>query len=366
MKQTTELLKERCVFTVTFDEIYTRMKNDYIQRSGIGFDEASDIALRLKVLAGEVFNLYSNFEWLKRQMFAATASGEYLDYIAAQRGLTRRAATKASGTITFYVDEFSTDPILIPQGTVAATSGENPLRIYTVEDAVIPINTGSVTVRAEVETAGFNGNIRNQTVLLPISVPQEISRITNTSSFTGGADTESDASLRERIKDSYYCVPNCVNKAYYQQLAKSVDGVDKAGVVTFARGIGTMNLYVSSFDGDVSQQTLDKVTEVINREREINLDIRVIDATSIDYDMTVTVKAKAGYTEEEVTELCTQAFEDYISTIPIGGKLYLSNLGRHLLETGCIENYEFDVSMTNAEVPGSQYFVSGDVTVEVI
>lgn len=342
------------------------MKDNYIQRSGIEFDEASDIAVRLKVLAGEVFNVYSSFEWLKRQMFASTASGEYLDYIAAERGITRREATKASGSLTFYVEEFSSTPILIPQGTVVATTGKNPVRIYTAEDAVIPDNTGSVTVHAEVETAGFSGNILVRSELLPINVPQEISRIANLSRFTGGADAESDASLRERIKESYVCVPNCVNKAYYQKLAESVEGVDKAGVVTYARGAGTINIYVSAFDGDVDPETLDEVAEAVSREREINLDVRVVDAVSLSYDMTMSVKGKAGYTDEEITELCTEAFEGYISTIPIGGKLYLSILGKHLLDTGCIENYEFDVSMTNAELPGSQYFVPGDVIVEVV
>ncbi len=359
-------MKERCIFTETYNQIYERMKNNYIESSGNNFDEASEIAVRMKVMAGEIFNAYSSLEWLKRQMFASSASGEYLDYIARERGIERRQATKAKGVLTFSVEEASSDPILIPRGTVVVTPGSNPLRFYTTEDAVLPLMTMSVSVNAEAEVAGFAGNILAGINFLPVSVPAEIVQIRNNSRFVGGADTETDSSLRERIKDTYYCVPNGMNKAYYQQLAKKVEGVKKVGVVSFARGAGTINVYVSGNEDDISQAVVDEVAQVIQSEREINLDVQVFAAVKSPYNLNVTVKAKAGYTQNDVTELIAQAFEEYLSTIPMGGKLYLSSLGKYLLETGCIENYEFDMSMTNAIVPGSQYFVSGETVIEVI
>ena len=359
-------MKERCIFTETYNQIYERMKNNYIESSGNNFDEASEIAVRMKVMAGEIFNAYSSLEWLKRQMFASSASGEYLDYIARERGIERRQATKAKGVLTFSVEEASSDPILIPRGTVVVTPGSNPLRFYTTEDAVLPLMTMSVSVNAEAEVAGFVGNILAGINFLPVSVPAEIVQIRNNSRFVGGADTETDSSLRERIKDTYYCVPNGMNKAYYQQLAKKVEGVKKVGVVSFARGAGTINVYVSGNEDDISQAVVDEVAQVIQSKREINLDVQVFAAVKSPYNLNVTVKAKAGYTQNDVTELIAQAFEEYLSTIPMGGKLYLSSLGKYLLETGCIENYEFDMSMTNAIVPGSQYFVSGETVIEVI
>ena len=39
----------------TFDEIYARMKAKYIEESGSEFLETSDIAIRLRVLAGEIY-----------------------------------------------------------------------------------------------------------------------------------------------------------------------------------------------------------------------------------------------------------------------------------------------------------------------
>ena len=54
---------------VTYDEIYQRMRAEYIAQGGAEFDEASDIAIRMRVLAGEIYNAYTNAEWLKKQMF---------------------------------------------------------------------------------------------------------------------------------------------------------------------------------------------------------------------------------------------------------------------------------------------------------
>lgn len=67
-------------------------------------DDASDIGIRMKTLAGEIFSLESSLDFLKRQMFPTTATGEYLDKHAEMRGLKRKPAIKASGKLMFYVE----------------------------------------------------------------------------------------------------------------------------------------------------------------------------------------------------------------------------------------------------------------------
>ena len=46
----------------TYNEIYQRMKNSYTQNSGEDFDESGDIAIRMKVLAGEIYNLQTSLD----------------------------------------------------------------------------------------------------------------------------------------------------------------------------------------------------------------------------------------------------------------------------------------------------------------
>ena len=224
----------------------------------------------------------------------------------------------------------------------------------------------SVTVPAEAEVAGYRGNIKIRTAVVPVSVPSEIDQVRNTSLFTGGADRESDTTLRRRIQDSYYNQPNGMNAAYYIALAESVDGIFKAGVVPRGSGTGSVDVYVCG--GNESVLPEEKLTEAENflkSQRELNVSVKVKQAYSVAYDLDVAVTPKPGYSQEEVVELCTDAFEAYIETIPIGGKFYLATLGKYLLDTGCLETYVFDLSMGNMTIPMSKYFVAGDINIEV-
>lgn len=349
----------------TYDEIYTRMKEKYEEESGYSLDDTSDIAIRLRTLAGEIYNAECSLDWLKRQMFAETATGERLDYLAAQRGLTRKPATKANGSLVFSVNETLDYPITIPAGTVAATNGETPIRVYTTEAAQLPQATYSVTVPAEAEQAGYSGNIAYGTAEVPVSLPAGIDRVTN-NVFRNGADEEGDETLRLRIKDSYINRPNAANSAFFRQLACTVDGIDKAGTVERLDGVGSVGVFVARNDYDVSDEALAEATRLLVANRPIGSAVSVLRATYVDYDLDVTVTAKAGYEAEEVEQLITNAFTDYIASLPVGGTLYLSNLGKYLFDTGCIENYEFDGSMISETISGSQFFRPGDITIEVV
>lgn len=349
----------------TYDEIYGRMKEKYIEESGSEFLEASDIAIRIKVLAGEIYNLQTSLEWLKRQMFVGTASGESLDYLASERGLNRKQATKAKGEITFSIPEAVNHIITVPQGTVVSTNDEIPVRFCTTKTGSIAKGSMSVTIEAEAEQSGRNGNIKPRTATVAVSVPSEITAVKNPAYFHGGKDKENDTDLRERIKNTFISQANGANAAYYEQLALSVEGVTKAGVLPKIRGIGTVNVYVCGNGTVVGSDALSKVQVLLDEKRELVSDVKALNANFVAYDMNVTVTSKAGYSTTEVKMLCTEAFKDYLDSLPIGGKLYLSGLGKRLIETGCIENYEFDVIMKNQTLAGSQCFKPGTITIEV-
>ena len=341
------------------------MKENYTLQRGEDFDEAGDIAIRLKVLAGEIYNMQTNVDWLKRQLFPSTASGIFLDRFAEQRGLARNPAVKARGQLKFSVNETKPTAVIIPRGTVVSTDSEIPVRLYTTEDSEISPNTYSVSAPAEAEQAGYRGNVNAGTAIVPVSVPSEVDSVTNLSAFIGGADEESDETLRARIKNSYVNCPNGMNAAFYIELVKQVDGITKAGVVSKPRGAGTINVYIADTDGNATDAQLAEAQALVDAQHGLNIDAVVARATSQSYDMTVAVNKKAGYSSAEVIAKCTDAFEDYVSTIPIGGRLYLSMLGKYLLETGCINNYTFDPSMSDISTANSKFFVTGDVTVEV-
>lgn len=342
------------------------MKSRYEQESETEIDEKSDVAIRLKVLAGEIYNAQVNFEWLKNQMFADTASGEYLDYIAKQRGLERKKAVKAQGEIIFSISQPVDHNIIIPLGTVVATDDSSPIRFCTTEEEEISAGNTLVSVYAEAVNAGRSGNINKNKATVGVSVPTEVETVRNPVAFTGGEDEETDSELRERIRITFVNQSNGTNKAYYEKLALAVEGIAKASAVANVRGSGTVNLYVCSSDGDADSSAMAKLQAIVDKERELNVDVVVYNAVSVSYDIIVKITAKNGYSESEVIQTCKTAFEKYVNSIPIGGKFYLSALGKALMETDCVENYEYDADMQNRTLSASQRFKAGTAQIRVI
>ena len=338
------------------------MKQTYETESGDAVDEASDIAIRLRTLAGEIYNMETSLEWTKRQLFAATATGESLDRIARERGLARIQARKAKGTLKFSLAETKNYAVAIPAGTVVSTDGEVPVRVVTTEDGAIPQAQLSVFIPAEAEEGGFRGNITFAEASVPVNVPAVVSDVYNSVAFRGGRDAETDSELRERILESYLSAPNGMNAAYYKQLALSVEGVDKAGVVC---GNGTATVYVSGMRSALPAEKLSEVAALIQENRCVGATISTAQASFVGVDLNVTVMPKTGFTDAEVRLRIENAFESYIYNIPIGGKFYLSKLGTCLMETDCIENYVFDQSMTNLTPAGRECLTADNVTIGV-
>jgi len=128
----------------SLDGIYERMRGAYAQASGWEPDAVSDTGLKLRVLAGELYRFGARLEWLERQAFPQTADGEGLDMHGAQRGVARRGSRKAQGVLAFsrYIP-ISFD-LVIPKGTLCASSGEEAVEYETTEEGILA--AGEVTV----------------------------------------------------------------------------------------------------------------------------------------------------------------------------------------------------------------------------
>ena len=80
---------------MTIEEIYQRLAADFQARTGRSAGASSDLAVRFYAVAAQIYSLYVQGEWTRRQCVPQTAQGEYLDKHAFLRGVTRRQAAKA-------------------------------------------------------------------------------------------------------------------------------------------------------------------------------------------------------------------------------------------------------------------------------
>ena len=78
--------------------IYERMRAIFAEEAGFVPNDGCDAMVRLYALASEVQSLLAQADWVLDQSFPQTAVGQYLDYHAETRALTRLPAAKATGS----------------------------------------------------------------------------------------------------------------------------------------------------------------------------------------------------------------------------------------------------------------------------
>ena len=118
----------------TVEEIYREMAAAFAEATGTEVAGSGDLAARLYAVAAQIYAMYVQAQWVERQCFPQTAEGEDLDRHAALRGLERREAAKAEGSIQFSVDTASATDRPIPAGTVCMTA--DLVRFETVEEGL--------------------------------------------------------------------------------------------------------------------------------------------------------------------------------------------------------------------------------------
>ena len=197
-----------------------------------------------RVLAGGVFPLYLLLQWAARQILPDTAETAQLERWADIYGLSRTAATPATGTTRFT----GVNGTAIPIGTtIQRADGEQ----YTTDaGAVIAAGIADVAITAVV--AGESGNQAGSVVLALATPIAGIDTDSNTQGdLDGGTDDESDASLLERVLQRIREPPQGGAVADYVLWSQSaLSTVDRVWVYPLEPTIGAVTVRFSiEWDG---------------------------------------------------------------------------------------------------------------------
>lgn len=334
----------------TIEEIYQSLLNAYARRTGAALAEDCDLAVRLYAAAAQLQALDIQAWWVLDQCFPQTAQGVYLDGHAQMRGITRRAATKAVGTLRFSVVTPSAVELSISAGTACMTAGE--VRFQTTADAVLPAGELSVDVPAEAVDSGEEGNVPAGSVVVLTACPVGITGCTNPAAFSGGSDSENDESLRSRVLESYLRLPNGANAAWYEQSAMSHEGVAAAQTVGRARGVGTVDVYIATEAGLPDAELLEEVRSDLQEKREIAVDVEVLSPEAESVDVTVEIAVAENSSFEAVKPLAEQAVTGLFTGQLLGKPVLLAELGRRIYAVEGVGNYH--ISSPAADVTGGE------------
>ena len=315
----------------SFEQILQRMEAEYEEKSGGKVEDVSEVGLRLRVLAGELHRLGASLDWLERQAFPQTATGAQLDLHGAQRGVARRAASHATGTVSFSRYLPLSFDLVVPQGTVCATSGEPVVEYETTQDAVLEAGDLTVNVPVRAVVAGATGNAAAGYVTTLVSAPTGINYASNQEAITGGRDPEEDDTYRRRVLDSIVRGGSGANAGYYQEIALAQPGVTLAQV--WGEGAAP------------SGEAIAAVKAELEAQREIGVTVTVTAAQVLNLPIPVKVKLPSEVDFTWATAQVQQAVTAYFDTLGIGEAYLLTDITRAVLEAVPAEKVEFGAGL---------------------
>lgn len=204
--------------------------------------EGSLIRTSLAAAAWAMEGLYINLEYVQKQAYGTTATGTYLDKIAATAGLVRKPATYAQLNARFNIE--------IPIGTRFVKDTDDGDRVYF--DLVSIANSPDTEYPdapylgvVEAEEAGSYPNIlRGDLSLISFVVGLTTATIVDVHEY--GVDEETDALLRARYLEAIGRVDFGGNIQSYRNYVLAQEGVGACQVWPCWNGPGTVAISVVS------------------------------------------------------------------------------------------------------------------------
>lgn len=302
--------------TPTFEEI-----RDAVLRDTLSLDPTADISadsdhyVHASRLASVAVGQYAHQSWIVRQIFPDTADSEYLERHANLRGIRRRNPTAAAGTISgsgATAGSVISDGLQIKQGDL----------MFVTTEAVTVGSAGEYSVSVAAVTAGSASNIKSaaaQWMAAPAGVPSEC-----TVQAEGGTDAETDAELLARLLERIRRPAAGGNRYDFKNWALDVDGVTSAYVYPLRRGLGTVDIVITSSNGMPTEDTIKNCQEYIDDVRPVTAkDVLVMapDALTIDVDVSVYMPDI-----DEVQSPVERALTEYFALLEPGEDLVVSQL----------------------------------------
>lgn len=205
----------------------------------------SNLAILADVQAALANGHYGYLDYIARQAVPFTATAEALEGWAALKGVIRKAATAARGSVTFTGAIAATIPI----GTAVL---RNDGLAFTTTAAATVVQ-GLVTAPIAAVVAGAAGNSAVSTAFALASGVSGVASIGYASSLiTGGADVEPDDALRSRMLIAFAAPPQGGSVSDYQQWSLAVPGVTRCWVTAGGMGPGTVVVYFMMDDAQAA------------------------------------------------------------------------------------------------------------------
>jgi len=325
----------------------------------------SDYAIRANANASAIEGLYEHQQWIYKQIFPDSADPDNLALHARTRGLSKKLAVPAQGTI--QVTGLPGAPIT---GALLAQTLDG--RQYQTSGTGTIGANGTLSLNAMAVTAGSAGSV-DPTVVTTLTLfapPPGVNAVGTVVSIVGGTDDETDAELLARLLDVIRHPPAGGNQYDYRRWAMNVAGVSAAYVYPLRRGLGTCDVVITSSGGLPSATTIAATQAAIDSQRPVTAKgSMVIAPTIVTLDHVVQV-AMPGYTQAQAQAAVQPGIAGYFAALIPGAKYVKSQVEGIITDTPGITDRLLVTPASNvvpeADANAVQWLQLGNLTVSLM
>lgn len=245
---------------MTYDEIYSNLKNVFCSNSGKKLDDMSDIGLRLQAVATELFGLSCYGDYVLKQAFVQTATGNFLEKHAQLRGTSRKAGEKAKTKITFSIPEPLSFQLYIGAGIICACENKPYIQFKTTVDGLIEVGETECIIDAEALEVGADYNVNDGEINVLVTNVMGISSVINKTSATGGFDGETDEMLRKRLINTFKVPQTGLSLSSMESVIESIDGVIECRIF---KNDSVLDIYCRTPNDSVSSDLNTKISDAL-------------------------------------------------------------------------------------------------------
>lgn len=342
----------------TLSDITARVQADIEARLGLPkLLYRSVLAVLATAVSAVAHTLHGHIAWAADQLFPDTAAAENLARWASIWAVSRKAASFATGAVTFT----GTNGTTVPEGTELQRS--DGARYLTTADGMIA--SGTLTLGVQAVDAGTGGNAAAGVTLGFLSPLAGVNASATVAAggLAGGEAVEGDDSLRARLLTRIQSPPHGGADFDYRAWALDVAGVTRAFVYPGQNGIGTVGVAILTDEGPagpVAPSGLVADTQAhINAVRPVTADVTVWTPTAVPLAFSIHIvpdtTAVRAAVEASLRELLGRVAEP--------GKTILLSQIREAVSTaaGEVDN-TVSVPSGNFAVTSTQLAVMGAIT----
>ena len=351
----------------TIDEVMTQMINDYQEKyneiTGKHVSPAQADPYRLIMYACAV-QIYQGMQYADsagKKGLLKYSYEEFLDNLAALRGVQRIEATAATTTLQFSIASALESAVEIPVGT-RVTNG-NDVFFTTDEYAEIPEGELSVTVSATCTEAGTGGNgFAAGEFNILVNTLAYVVDVSNTVETSGGANAEDDESLADRIYHAPASYSTAGSAKAYIYHVKSVD-TSISDVVVQSPSAGEVAIYFVCDNGSLPDEALiQKVEEYLNDSeiRPLTDHITVQAPKTSEYNIELTY-----YISAEDKSAVSTIQEDIDTAVSIYNSWQQEKIGRYI-DPGELNKKVRDAGAKRVEITSPAFTVLDKDTIAAL